>query len=63
MVWGRFAVPNISALPHCLESQFYDNTSSSGSDKSGSGSIFSCYGGWESRNNHNTIKSMHHTLR
>ena len=48
---GRQAVPNISALPDCLERRF----------RSGYG-IFGCYGSWAFRNRQSTIKSMHHTM-
>jgi hypothetical protein len=51
MVWARFAVPNVSVIPDCLADQFALNRS-----------IFGCYGGMHYKNNHNTIKTMHHMM-
>lgn len=51
MVWGRFAVPNVSSIPFCLQQQYHHERS-----------IFGCYGGWHFKNKHNTRKTMHHTL-
>ena len=60
MVWGRFAVPNVSVIPACLEERLALTAPGVGSGTDAS--IFECYGGWHYRNKHATIKTMHHTL-
>lgn len=51
IVLGRFSVPNISAIPGCLETRFIDRRL-----------VFACYAGWDFRTKHNTIKAMHHSV-
>jgi hypothetical protein len=51
VVFGRFAVNNISELHSCLRSTFEANLTA-----------FSCYDSWQTGARHSTIKSMHHTF-
>ena len=58
MVWGRYAVPNTSSIPECLEDRVLSTNITTAHYKT----IFDCYGGYHFKNRHNTIKTMHQAM-
>ena len=51
IVFGRFAVNNVSNLSECLSRRYEERVS-----------IFPCYGTWKTGARHSTFKSMHHSF-